>query len=142
MGRVLAVDFGAKRIGVAVSDESRWLATPLRTIEGEKALLASLETLLEEHDVDTIVVGLPLNMDGSEGPKARETRAFCERLRERLAAVRPEREIPVELWDERLTTVEAERALRAGGLTRARRRARVDALAARILLQSFLDAHS
>jgi putative Holliday junction resolvase len=134
MGRVLGIDYGEKRIGLALSDPTGSLARALEVVEGEDALWGVLERLGRDEDVDRIVLGLPRNMDGSVGRKAREVMEFKERLERRAG-------LPVETWDERLTTVEAERYLRAGGIGPRKRGRRVDKVAAQILLQSFLDAH-
>lgn len=135
MGRLLAIDYGEKRTGLALSDPSGTLASALDVVEGEQALWDSLERLVREKEVERIVLGLPLNMDGSVGPKAREVLAFKARLEARV-------NVPVETWDERLTTVQAERSLRAGGASGRQRVRRLDKVAAQILLQSFLDRQS
>lgn len=129
----LGIDYGDRRFGVAISDPSGSIAFPLEVIEGEEALLARLQEIIPDRNVRRIVVGLPLNMDGSFGPKAKQVTEFCDRLQKRTG-------IPVSSWDERLTTVEAERLLRSAGATLRQRRARVDKVAAQIVLQSFLDA--
>jgi putative holliday junction resolvase len=133
-GRVLGVDLGDVRIGVAISDDARRVAVPLGTVHvgrppGE---LKAIAGLVRENDVAVVVVGLPLSLDGSRGPRVGLAEAFAEGLR----AILP---VPVELHDERLTTVEAERGLRAAGVPGRDRRAVVDAEAARILLQSWLE---
>ncbi len=133
-GRFVALDVGDKTIGVAASDELGW-SHPVRTI-WRKNLAADLDELaaiLEEREATRIVVGLPLNMDDTEGPRAQKTRRFAERLRERFP-------LPVVLWDERLTTWEAERLLREAGARRQKKKERIDAIAAQLLLQSYLDA--
>jgi len=135
-GRVLGLDLGDVRIGVAISDDARRVAVALGTVHvgrppGE---LKAIAQLVREHDVSLLVIGLPLSLDGSRGPRAALAEAFAEGLR----AIVP---VPVELHDERLTTVEAERGLRDAGVGGRDRRAVVDAEAARILLASWLDAH-
>lgn len=133
---MIGIDHGDRRFGLAVSDPLGQLARPLEVVETESELLRRLVEVIEEQSpVARIVVGYPLNMDGSVGPKARQVDGFCERLRERVA-------LPVETWDERLTTVQAERALRESAVPARRRRAVVDMMAAQILLQSYLDARS
>ena len=124
--RVLALDYGAARCGCAVSDPTGTLATPLPAIErpDTRRGLGRLARLVEEHEVERVVVGLPLTLAGEEGPQATETRAWAERLRARLAP------IPVELHDERLTTRQAERT---GG------RAEADSRAAAHLLDAWLE---
>src|SRR6476619_3246719 len=134
-GRVLGLDLGDVRMGVAISDDARRLAVPLGTVQvgrppGE---LKAIAALVADHDVTLIVMGLPLSLDGSHGPRAMHEEAFAENLR---AAV----PVPVARQGARLTTVEAERALRAAGLKGHERRSVVDAEAARIALQAWLDA--
>jgi putative Holliday junction resolvase len=134
-GRTLALDYGDRRIGIALSDELGLVARPLMTLTRTTwpADLARLKTLIHDHDVRRIVVGLPLDMDGRRGGRARLTEAFMEKVR---AATR----LPVIPWDERLTTVQAERVLISGNVSRARRRTVIDQVAAVILLQAWLDA--
>ncbi len=131
-GRILAVDLGDRRTGLAISDALGVTAQPVETIREPDAelLLARIREIAAEREAGRIVVGLPLNMDGSEGPRAKRTRAFGEKL---AAAT----DLPVEYIDERLTSVQAERAL-AGQPVR-RKRERIDVVAAQILLQTFLD---
>ena len=131
-GRVLGIDYGDRRFGLAVCDLSRTLARPLRVCEGEEALYREIAEYRRDEEVSLAVLGLPLNMDGTMGPKAHQVLAFRDRFTARTG-------LPVEMWDERLTTVQAEDALRERGIRGARRRATVDAIAARILLQSWLD---
>ena len=134
---MLAVDLGERRIGLALSDPSRTLASPLRTIEvtGDPARdrLAVVEAA-RDAEAQVIVVGLPRSLSGREGPAARRARGEAAALAE-LAG-----EIEVELHDERFTTRDADRALAAAGKRGRERRARVDAAAAAIILQSYLDA--
>lgn len=133
-GPFVGLDVGDKTIGVAASDELGW-AHPVRTIR-RKNLVADLDELAEivvERGAKRLVVGLPLNMDDTEGPRAEKTRRFAERLAERFP-------LPVVLWDERLTTWEAERILREAKARRHKRKDWVDAIAAQLLLQSYLDA--
>ena len=135
-GRVFAVDYGDVRTGIAISDESRFLASGIATLK-ENGMVRTADRVAAEAEsrgATLIVVGLPRNMDGSEGPRADVIRAFCGYLAERTA-------IPIEYWDERLTTVEAHRILSASDVGGKRRRAVVDTLAAQIILQSYLDAH-
>jgi putative Holliday junction resolvase len=134
MGRVLGIDFGDRRSGVALSDPGGVVALPRGTVEGEKALCDAVAGLVRDEGVELVVVGLPRNMDGSVGRKAEGVLAFVERLRARLG------DVPIETWDERLTTVQAERELRSGGVGFHGRRERIDRVAAQILLQSYLDA--
>jgi putative pre-16S rRNA nuclease len=135
--RVLALDHGTKRIGVALSDETATIAQPLEFIPAEP-LAKALERIKEivvEKQVREIVVGLPRNMNGTYGPAAESARKFAATLREALG-------IPVKTWDERLTTVQANRFLIEAGLRREQRKTKVDQSAAAILLQSYLEAAS
>jgi putative pre-16S rRNA nuclease len=135
MGRVLAVDPGSKRVGVAVSDPTGTIAQALATLPAEPraTLAARLGDLVREQEASSIVVGLPRRLDGTEGPEAKAARALADELR-KTARVR------VELVDERLTTVAAERAMIEGGARRAERRQSIDQVAATLLLQSHLDS--
>lgn len=132
--RVLALDMGSKRIGVAVSDELGLTAQGLETIQStnpDKDLKRILK-LVEDYSVDEMVVGIPLNMNGTEGPQARKVREFADRIREIVTC-------PVREWDERLTTVAAERTLLEADVSRSKRRKVIDKLAAVIILQGYLD---
>jgi len=122
----MALDYGAARCGVAMSDPSGTLATPMPVVEraGTKKGLGRLAALVAEHEVERVVVGLPLTLAGEEGAQAAETREFAQRLGRRV-------HVPVELYDERLTTVQAERS---GGSADA------DSRAAAHLLEAFLDS--
>ncbi len=135
-GRVLAIDLGDSRHGLALSDPLGITAQPLESIDsiGPRKDLRCIEQLVRERDVRTVVVGLPRLLSGAEGSRAAASREFAESLSRRLAGV------DVELWDERLTTVEAERTMISGGVRRSVRKRRVDAVAAALILQSFLDA--
>jgi putative Holliday junction resolvase len=133
-GRVLGLDLGDARIGVAISDDDRRLAVSLGTIHtGAPADLKAVAKLVEEHDATAVVVGLPLSMTGDHGPAALKAEAFADALRSFL-------HVPVELCDERLSTVEAERALRHAGVRGQARRRVVDRTAATVILQAWLDA--
>ncbi len=132
----LGLDFGERRIGVAVSDELGIAARPLPVIERTSRAedVARIGQIASQRKAQMIVVGLPLNMDGSAGPAARRVQRFAELLRRELG-------MHVDVWDERLTTAEAERALISAGERRSRRRAVRDGVAAALILQSYLDAH-
>lgn len=134
-GRLLGVDFGTVRVGLAVSDAGRRIASPLATYRcrSREPDSAYFQRLVEEQEAVGLVVGLPVHLDGREGQKAKEARAFGRWLTEVTAR-------PVVFWDERFSTVEAESHLLAAGLTNKRRRERRDRVAAQILLQSYLDA--
>lgn len=134
-GRALiGLDLGTKTIGVAVSDTGRRVATPLRTIRRTKfgADAAALVALMAERRIGGVVLGLPRNMDGGEGPRAQATRAFARNLAPLIAE-------PITFWDERLSTVAAERALIAADASRARRAEVIDHVAAGFILQGLLD---
>jgi putative Holliday junction resolvase len=132
---VLGVDLGDRRIGLAVSDPGETLAVGAGTllVRSEGEAIAALRAVVDERGIARTIVGLPLSLSGERGPRARKTERFVERLR----AVLP---VPVLVWDERLTTVEAGRALRAVTPTGRLRPGRADESAAIILLQSWLDA--
>jgi putative Holliday junction resolvase len=133
--RLLGVDFGVKRVGLSVSDPERKIAFPLATHERRSAEqdAAYFLSVVAEEAIGQIVVGLPVHLDGREGQKAIEARAFGKWLGEITS-------LPVVLWDERFTTVEAEAALWSAGLTHKKRKERRDRVAAQILLQAYLDA--
>ena len=130
-GRVLGVDFGTRRIGLALGDPTGTLASPYATLDARGGAAAVARACRETGAV-RIVVGLPLRLDAGEGPAAEGARAFADELRRRV-------DVPVELWDERFSTVTAERALIEGGARRARRRNVIDRLAAQVILQHYLD---
>ncbi len=132
--RILAVDPGSKRVGLALSDPSATIAQALTTISAEPAgtLASRIAQIALSHDAARIVVGLPKRLDGSRGPEARSAQVLAD-------SVRKESGLPVELVDERLTTVAAERSLIAGGVRRDKRRLSVDRVAATLMLQAHLD---
>ncbi len=132
--RTLAVDPGTKRVGIAVSDPTGTIAQALTTIEAAPAasLARRLADIASEQGAGRVVVGMPRRMDGSYGPEAKAARELADGIRNASG-------LPVELVDERLTTVAAERSLLEGGMRRAKRRQSVDRVAATILLQSHLD---
>ncbi len=136
-GAIMGLDFGTKTIGVAVSDSLRSVATPLFTVKRKKftADAAELAACVADRDICALVVGLPRNMDGSEGPRSQSTRAFLRNLgrHEVLGA------LPALLWDERLSTVAAERALLEADTSRKRRAEVIDHVAASYILQGALD---
>jgi len=133
MGRVLGIDHGDVRIGIALSDEAAFLASPLCVLDSTKAGLDRIVELIAEYRVEKIVVGLPRNMDGSCGSATEKVRTFIEKLKTRTG-------IPVVEWDERLSTVSAHNALREAGLDGRQRKGLVDKVAAQIILQNYLDA--
>jgi len=135
MPRILGIDYGNRRIGIAVSDSAADIAFPFETIEvsGVKAAARRIDVLCEEQGVSEVVVGLPLNMDGSEGQMAAEARTFGERLNRRGS-------FAVHMWDERLTTAGMEKMLIEADVSRRKRRQVRDKLAAQQILQGYLDA--
>ncbi len=135
MGRVLGIDHGDVRIGIALSDETAFLASSLCVLDSTKAGLDKIVALVTEHQVDKIVVGLPRNMDGSYGSATDKVRRFIEKLKTKT-------KVSVFEWDERLSTVSAHNALREAGLNGKKRKGVVDKVAAQIILQNFLDAQS
>ena len=132
--RILALDHGTKRIGVAVSDELKMIATPLEFILAEPFanFLSRLKEIIREKEVEMILVGMPRNMDGSYGPAALKVQEFVAVLKDAVA-------IPLKTWDERLTSAQAQRFLIQGNVRRDKRKEKVDMMAAAILLQSYLD---
>lgn len=135
MMRIMGLDVGEKTIGIAVSDELGWTAQGIETLK-RKSLnedISHLEKRIQEYNVTKIVVGLPKNMDGSIGPRGEQCRAFAEKLKKRLS-------LPVDLWDERLTTVAAEKMLIAADMSRKKRKQVIDKMAAVMILQSYMDA--
>lgn len=133
--RILALDHGTKRIGVAVSDELQMIANPLEYIptEPKAAVLDRLRELIRDKDVELVLVGMPRNMDGSYGPAADKVREFVGILQEAIVT-------PIRTWDERLTSVQANKVLIQGKVRRRDRKQVVDKTAAAILLQSYLDS--
>lgn len=141
-GRIVGIDYGLARLGIAISDPSKLIASPLMTLQAEKKIEKTAQKLvkaIEEYcikqrtAIEEIVIGLPLMMSGKKGFLADEVEYFV-RLLSTLTSV------PIEVWDERLTSVQADRSLREGSLTRKKRSQLVDTVAAVIILQSFLDA--
>lgn len=135
--RVLGIDYGERRIGIAVTDPTRTIASPLDTLKrraGKRPPLSHLVEIARELQVDSVVVGLPLDLQGHETPWCREVRAFGDALAKRL-------DVPVAYVDERFTSVRAQRAVRAVGLSKSQRerKERVDAAAAALILQAWLD---
>ncbi len=136
MARILSLDVGEKRIGIALSDPSGTIAQGLRlyATTGSRARdIAAIGALVREFEVSRVVVGLPKNLDGSMGPKAQEMVRFAESL-ERATGV------PVDLWDERFSTDEAHRIFDMASVKRKKRRGSIDVMAAQIILQGYLDA--
>lgn len=132
--RILALDPGTKRIGVAVSDELKMIAQPVEFILAEPfaAFLVRLKELIRDREVELILVGMPRNMDGSYGPAALKAQEF-------IAVLKTSVTVPIKAWDERLTSAQANRFLIQAGTRRDQRKEKVDKTAAAILLQSYLD---
>ncbi len=130
MGRWLAVDHGVKRIGLAIGETGPGIASPLEVVEANEAL-TRIREIIGEYDLEGIVVGWPLNMDDTEGPQAHQARRFAQTLTDATG-------MDVRMWDERLSSFEADSAL-AGQLTRNKRKRRQDAIAAATFLQDFLS---
>ena len=133
--RVLALDHGTKRIGVAISDEMAVIAQPLEFIPAEpfNQFLERLKALIRDRQVDLLLVGMPRNMDGSYGSSALRVQEFVAVLKGTIS-------IPIQTWDERLTSAQANRFLIQADVRRQERKAKVDKMAAAILLQSYLDS--
>ncbi|MGH9176534.1 MAG: Holliday junction resolvase RuvX [Vicinamibacterales bacterium] len=132
--KLLGLDLGERRIGVAVSDDTGVIASPERIIDLRRATLGDVARLADEFHVDGIIVGMPKNLRGEEGHQARETRAMAAEI-EALVSV------PVIFWDERLSSQIADQALAASGKSPRERRTQLDAIAAAVTLQSYLDAN-
>lgn len=133
--RILALDYGEARIGVAISDSLGILAQPLETIAtkpGDAAAMSRIAEIVATRDVGQIVIGLPLHMSGRAGPEAERTRAFGEKVKKRTG-------VPVEYLDERWSSREAERMLDDSGVSRKKQRGRVDPIAASLLLRTWLE---
>lgn len=135
--RLLGLDVGAKTIGIALSDVGHIIASPTTTIRRTKfrADVAELKALVEEHEIGALIIGMPFNMDGTEGPRCQSVRQFAVNVLEVI-------DIPAALWDERLSTVTAERALLEADMSRKRRAEVIDKMAAAVILQSALDMMS
>ncbi|MDD5173816.1 MAG: Holliday junction resolvase RuvX [Candidatus Omnitrophota bacterium] len=133
--RIMGLDFGTKRIGVAVSDELLLTAQGLDTVQRKdlKGDLALIKGIVDSNGVSEIVVGLPLNMNGTYSEKTKEAVLFAGELEKTVS-------VPVRTWDERLTSIQADRAMLEGDMSRAKRKKLSDKLAAQIILQSYLDS--
>lgn len=133
-GRILSIDYGTKRVGVAISDPMQIIARGVTTLNNDGTLLEELGTLSRQQDVSLIVVGMPYSDDGGRGAKAKEVERFIERLKTAI-------DLPVDTWDESNSSVDAHRVFIETGMKRKKRREkkRVDEMAARLLLQEYLD---
>lgn len=136
-GRILAIDYGSRRMGLAVSDLLGITAQGIETLQrrNNRSDFARLQRVIKDYDVREIVLGLPLRMSGEEGTQSQKVAAFAEVLRERFG-------LPVHLWDERLTSAEANRLLREAEVSLERRTQAVDRMAATLILQAFLESRS
>jgi len=134
MGRIAALDYGRARIGVAISDETKFLARPLVCLSNTKQIYELLLKELSKHGmIETLVIGLPLQLNGKEGEMAQEVRRFAEELKKHLP-------FPILFWDERLSSLQADRTLRDADLSRKKRAALSDTMSAAVILQSYLDS--
>ena len=131
--RILGIDHGSKRIGLALSDELGCIAMPLPFVDADK--VAQLVEIIQKREVEKIVVGMPRNMNGTYGPAADLARQFIETLKTQVS-------VPIVTWDERLTSTQANRVLTEGNVSRADRKLKVDSMSAQLMLQSYLDAHA
>ena len=134
IGPFLGMDLGEKRVGLSISDRNQSIASNYATLEMKKFSLFSLDlqAIIDEEIICGIVIGLPLNMDGSEGPKCQSTRDFAKNFSSIVS-------LPITFWDERLTTVAAERSLLSADLSRKKRKEVIDSVAAVLILQNLLD---
>ena len=132
--RILAIDHGTVRMGIAVSDELKMIAHPMEYIPAEPFadFLARLKEILRDKEVELVLVGMPRNMDGSYGQAALKVQEFVTALKDAIT-------VPIRTWDERLTSAQANRFLIQGNVRREKRKEKVDSMAAAILLQSYLD---
>lgn len=132
-GCLLGLDYGSKRVGVAVSDSGQAIASPLKVVQHDAAIVRHLKSAAEEYSAVGLVVGLPVHMSGDEGEKAGLAREFGESTATALG-------LPIVYHDERFTSKQADSAMAAAGLSRDKRKARIDMVAAQLMLQAFLDS--
>jgi len=130
--RYLSIDYGTKRSGLAICDASETIVSPFGVVKDRKKLLEKIVSLIKTENIDAIVLGLPLNMDDSEGPQARLVQRFAERLKKNI-------NVPIHFQDERLSSFSAEEKLAYAELSRAKKRERIDAVAAAEILEAFLE---
>ncbi len=138
MARILGIDWGERRVGIALSDESRTIASPHSVLVRSPSInkdLGRIVGLVIEHDVERVVVGIPVRMDGTQGPAADKVVEIVGKLRNLL-------DVPVVTWDERLSTAEAQKVLIGGDVSRRKRKDVVDRVAAALILQTYLDSGS
>ena len=130
--RYLAIDYGNKRTGLAICDQAETLASPLAVLTGQKQLLNKIDEIIEKENVEAVVIGLPLNMDGTQSTQTKLVLKFAKNLKDHL-------NIPVHLHDERLSSFGARQKLTSANYTRGKRKKRLDAVAAADILESFLE---
>ena len=130
--RYLAIDYGSKRTGLAICDHAETVASPLAVVQGQKELLKKIAEVIKTENVEAIVVGLPLNMDDSQGPQVKLVFKFAEQLEKEL-------DVPIYFQDERLSSFRAEEKLSAAQFTRGKKKKRLDAVAAAEILEAFLE---
>jgi putative Holliday junction resolvase len=130
--RYLAIDYGTKRTGLAICDASETIVSPLTVVHGREPVLKKIGAIIEDENVEAIVLGLPLNMDGSEGPQSQIVQKFAETLRDHL-------HVPIYFQDERLSSFGAEEKLAPANLTKGKMKERLDAVAAAEILEAFLE---
>ena len=141
MGRIMGLDFGSKTVGVAMTDALCLIASPCETIVRDKEnklrpTLRRIAELCKDQEIDRVVVGLPLNMDGTAGERVQKTEEFCALLRSRLLAM--DLDIPIVLWDERLSTQAADEILEQSGVKNAERKTYIDKIAAALILEDYM----
>lgn len=134
-GRLMGIDVGSKRTGVAISDELHILATPVGYVERGPTDRTKFRELVERYRPVALVAGMPAGLSGREGPQAADVRAYATALAADL-------ELPLDYWDERMTSLVAERSMADQGIKRAKRKERIDAIAAAVMLQGFIDAQA
>ncbi|MFH1867820.1 MAG: Holliday junction resolvase RuvX [Candidatus Omnitrophota bacterium] len=132
--RILGLDIGEKRIGVAISDETQTIAQGLKTLSAEKAVFSKIEDIISEYDVKEVVVGLPIKMNGTMGLAAEKVLGFSDKLKKRL-------KIAVYTFDERLTTRQGEVLMLQADISRKKRKMKIDKIAAQIMLQTYMDSN-
>lgn len=131
-GRMLGLDLGERRIGVAISDELGLIASPLTMVPRQGPVVRDVRALIARYGIVRVIVGMPMGLSGREGPQAASIRAYAESIREELG-------VPLDYWDERMTTSIAEQHLIASGVRRDKRKQQIDAVAAAVMLQGYLD---
>lgn len=133
--RMMALDIGTKRVGVAMSDEMGWTAQPLEVVprRPEAGFVRRVKELIDQHQVRRLILGLPVRLDGTVGPEAQAVLQLAERLKTEI-------DVPIETWDERLTTTEAEDVLLEADVSRKKRKQVIDKIAAALILKSYLEA--